>query len=61
MVVNFYSENFFDVLYYVNPLGVIIKNVSSSVFCASRLFGREEQKIYREPFLMKFFLFCHPE
>jgi hypothetical protein len=45
----------------LNPLGVIIKNVSSSVFCASRLFGREEQKMYREPFLMKFFLFCHPE
>jgi hypothetical protein len=41
----------------LNPLGVIIKNVSSNVFCASRLFGREEQKMYREPFLMKFFLF----
>jgi hypothetical protein len=31
----------------VNPLGVIIKNVSSSFFCASRLLGREEQKMTR--------------
>ncbi len=36
-----------------NPLGVIIKNVSSSVFCVVK----KEQEMYREPFLLKVFLF----